>query len=100
MLDLENLTQQEQISFLERFIKELNNTLDDITHGRDIPRDIRAMKLRIKVLENEDAAKYSDRIGKLKEELQNLENFWTENEPIIQLLQDERALYRTVLNDI
>lgn len=100
MLDLENLTQQERISFLERFIKEINNTLDEITNGRDIPRDIRAMKLRIKVLENEDAAKYSDRIGKLKEELQNLENFWTENEPVIQNLQDERALYRTVLNDI
>ena len=100
MLDLENLTQQEQISFLERFIKEINNTLDDITNGRDIPRDIRAMKLRIKVLENEDAAKFNDRIGKLKEELQNLEKFWTENEPVIQLLQDERALYRNVLNEI
>ncbi len=100
MLDLENLTQQEQISFLERFIKEINNTLDDITNGRDIPRDIRAMKLRIKVLENEDAAKYSDRIGKLKEELKNLGDFWAENEPIIQLLQDERSLYRNVLNEI
>ncbi len=100
MLDLENLTQQERISFLERFIKEINNALDDITHGRDIPRDIRAIKLRINVLENEDAAKYSDRIGKLKEELKCLGEFWSENEPVIQLLQDERALYRTVLNDI
>ena len=100
MLDLENLTQQERISFLERFIKEINTTLDDITNGRDIPRDIRAMKLRIQVLESEDAAKFSDRIGKLKEELKTLEGFWAENEPVIQLLQDERALYRIVLNDI
>jgi len=84
MLDLENLTQQEKISFLERFIKEINNTLDDITNGRDIPRDIRALKLRIQVLETEDAAKYSDRIGKLKEELKTLSSFWAENEPVIQ----------------
>jgi len=100
MLDLENLTQQEKISFLERFIKEINNTLDDITNGRDIPRDIRALKLRIQVLETEDAAKYSDRIGKLKEELKTLSSFWAENEPVIQLLQDERSLYRVVLNEI
>ena len=100
MLDLEKLTQQEQISFLESYIKEINRTIDEITGGRDIPRDIRAIKLRIKVLEDEDSDKFAERIAKLNDDLAQLQEVWTENEPIIILLQEERSLYRNVLDDI
>jgi polyhydroxyalkanoate synthesis regulator phasin len=100
MLDLENLTQQEQISFLESYIKEINRTLDEITGGRDMPRDIRSLKLRIKVLEDEDTGKFGERIANLREELKQLQEIWVENEPVIELLQDERVLYRNLLNSI
>jgi polyhydroxyalkanoate synthesis regulator phasin len=100
MLDLENLTQQEQISFLEAFIREINRTLDEITQGRDIPRQIKGLKLRVKVLEDDDADKYAERISKLRAQLKELEEFWAEKEPIINLLQEERSLYRNILNSI
>ncbi len=100
MSDENHLTQQEQISFLEEFIKRINRTLDEITNGRDIPKAIKSLGLRIRVLEDADAKKYSERLAELKEELAALEKLWAEKEPIINLLQDERSLYREVLNKI
>jgi hypothetical protein len=100
MSDEEHLTQQEQISFLEDFIKKINRSLDEITNGRDVPRAIKALKLRIRVLEDEGEDKFTERLKELKEELVMLEKLWAEKEPIINLLQEERALYREVLNKI
>jgi polyhydroxyalkanoate synthesis regulator phasin len=99
-LECENLTDQEQISFLEDFIREINKRLDEITNGRDIPREIKALKLRIQVLECEGADKFKEKVVTLKQRLSELEEMWAEKEPVINLLQDERALYRTILNKI
>ena len=100
MLELEHLTQQEQISFLEGFIREINKTLDELTDGRDLPREIKALKLRIHVLEEDDSSKYECCISGLQEDLARLEKVWAEKEPIINLLQEERSLYRDALNNM
>ena len=100
MLECENLTDQEQISFLEDFIKEINRKIDELTSGRDFVREIKALKLRIHVLECEEPDKFRETIAQFKEKLAGLEKVWAEKEPVIELLQDERALYRTVLNKI
>ena len=100
MLECENLTDQEQISFLEEFIRELNRQLDEIMEGHNYPREIKALTLRIKVLECDDTGKYKDRIKRLKEKLTETEKIWADKEPIVKLLQDERALYMEVLNKI
>jgi len=100
MLECENLTDQEQISFLEDFIKEINRRIDELTNGRDYAREIKALKLRIHVLECEEPDKFRESIAQRKEKLTALEKLWTEKEPVVKLLQEERALYRTVLNKI
>jgi len=100
MLECENLTDQEQISFLEDFIKEINRRIDELTNGRDFVREIKALKLRIHVLECEEPDKFREAIAQFKEKLAGLEKLWAEKEPLIKLLQDERSLYRTVLNKI
>ena len=99
-MECDGFTDQEQISFLEEFIKDINKQIDEITNGRNYSREIKSLTLRINVLECEDEKKYTERINRLKEKLLELEKLWAEKEPVIQLLQEERALYRDVLNKI
>ena len=99
-MECEDLTDQEQISFLEEFIREINRRLDEINDGQNYPREIKALKLRINVLECENTGKFKDRIKSFKDRLATLEQTWAEKEPLIELLQEERALYREVLNKI
>lgn len=99
-MECENITDQEQISFLEEFIRDINKQLDEITNGHNYPREIKALTLRLQVLECADEKKYSERIGRLKAKLAEHQKAWADKEPLINLLQEERSLYRDTLNKI
>ncbi len=86
---------QEHIEFLENYITELTERIEELTEGRDMPKLIRSLEYRINVLNNADG-QFNGRITELKSDLDTLQNDYVKIEPILEKLEIERAFYRSL----
>ena len=69
---------QEHIQFLEDYITEITDKMEDITGGRDYAKDIRSLEYRIETLEKSDNKDLTDKIPSLKKELEELKKVFVE----------------------
>ena len=84
---------QEHVQFLENYIKELTDKIDEITNGRDMEKMIRSLEYRIEVL-GKSEGKFNGRIHEFQSDLESLRSEFKRLEPILTTLDEERAYYR------
>jgi predicted RNase H-like nuclease (RuvC/YqgF family) len=88
---------QERIEFLENYIDELTDKIDEITGGRYYEKDIRSLEYRIEVLKEceENQECFAGRVADLEKELTDLKAEYEKLVPTIEELEKERAYYRS-----
>lgn len=86
---------QDHIEFLENYIDEITEKIDELTGGRDLEKMIESIEYRIEVLEQADA-QFPSRLKDLKTEVASLKEEYEKIKPIIDRLVEERAYYRSV----
>jgi len=90
---------QEHIQFLENYISELTEKIDEITGERDIEKQIRSLEFRIAVLKESDIS-FSGKIKELETELSELKAHYDKIKPVLEKLEEERSYYRCIQGDI
>ncbi|MCX6645028.1 MAG: hypothetical protein NTY09_01515 [bacterium] len=91
---------QDHIEFLEGYIRELTDKIDEITGGRDFLKRIQSLEYRIATLKKSDNKTFKARIGDLEVELKDMRSEYAKLKPILDELESERAFYRQIQGDL
>ena len=91
---------QDHIEFLESYIRELTNKIDDITGGRDFEKHIQSLEYRIMTLKKANDKMFNGRVGELETHLKELRADYEKLKPILVELEAERAYYRRVQGEL
>jgi polyhydroxyalkanoate synthesis regulator phasin len=91
---------QDHIQFLENYITDLTRQIDEITGGMEYEKRIMSLEYRLEVLQKADHISFNGRIKNLKSELKNLQDEYVKIKPVIDELEEERAYYRTLQNEL
>jgi chromosome segregation ATPase len=90
---------QDHIEFLENYITEITEKIDELTGGRDIVKRIDSLEYRIVVL-GKAGTDFQARIGQLQKELKALRDEYEKIKPMIEELEVERAYYRHLQSEL
>jgi len=90
---------QNHIGFLEDYITEITEKIDELTGGRDIVKRIDSLEYRIDVL-GKAGTNFQARIGQLQKELKTLRDEYEKIKPMIEELEAERAYYRRLQSEL
>ena len=91
---------QDHIEFLESYIRELTDKIDEITDGRDFLKRIQSLEFRIATLKKSDNKTFKSRIGDLEADLKDLKSEYAKLKPILDELDSERTYYRQIQGDL
>jgi chromosome segregation ATPase len=91
---------QDHIEFLENYIKELTDKIDEITDGRDFPKRIQSLEYRIATLKKSENKTFKSRIAELETDLKDLKAEFAKLKPILDELESERTFYRQIQGEL
>ena len=91
---------QDHIEFLENYIMELTEKIEEITEGRDFEKRIQSLEYRIGVLKNAENRNFNGRISDFEVELKELKKEYSQLKPILDELEAERAYYRQIQGEL
>lgn len=92
-------TMQDHIRYLETYITEITEKIEEITGGREIEKEISSIEYRLEVLRRSNGT-FDDRIAELEKELKKLQGEFAKIRPLIEKLEAERAYYRQVQTEL
>lgn len=90
---------QDHYQFLEDYIAELTEKLDELTGGRDHEKEIASLEYRLEVL-NRANGRFPARVEEVEKELKALKAEYERIKPLIEELEEERAFYRDIQSEI
>ena len=96
--EFDRLPQQTKIDFLESAIREITAQLDEMTDGRDFNMELLGIRFRLTILKHKDGKKYGHRIEELEKAHADLQAEYDRLRDDMELLEDERELYRQILS--
>jgi predicted nuclease with TOPRIM domain len=90
---------QDHYQFLEDYIKELTEKIDELTGGRDWDKEIASVAYRLEVL-GKSNGRFPTRVKELEKELGALKAQYEKIKPQVEELEEERAFYRDLQSEI
>jgi chromosome segregation ATPase len=91
---------QDHIEFLENYITELTEKIEEITGGKDYLKRISSIEYRIDVLKKAGNKNFNPRIKDLESQLVVLKGEYIKIKPIMDELETERTYYRSLQGEL
>jgi len=90
---------QDHVQFLEDYITEITEKIDELTGKRNHEKEIASLEYRIEVLGRSNS-KFPTRVTELEKELEALKAEYEKIKPMVEELGEERSFYRSIQSEI